>query len=606
MSRVFEKINKLFRKNKPAIKTATPPSTIQEQHNLDKKLVLSLSKQRFPTWEQLQYVSKYLSAKERIFIRVLVGVTIVCLIFLGVRFYQRHVVYLPKEGGTYTEALVGQPSYVNPVLAQTNDVDMDISHLVFSGLFKYDKNQQLIPDLAASYEISEDQKTYTIHLKPNVSWHNGNALLADDVIFTIETIQDSDFKSPLYSSFRGVTIERVDDATIKLVLEEPFTPFLSNLTFGILPAHLWSDVSATNFMLAEYNTKPIGSGPLVFEELTKDRSGNIKTYTLVRNEDYYGQKSYLEKLIFKFYPDFESAVEAVKNKSVDGISFVPNDLKENISENKDLVYYTLQLPQYTAVFFNQKNSLLKNSEIKQALALAVNKKKILTEALAEEGIIIDAPILEGFTGYHPEIKKYEFNKQKAGEMLDNLDWKIPEEGGLRKKGDEELRFSLTTVDRPEYLKTANILKESWETIGVGIELKIMNSARVDKEVIKPRNYETFLYGEILGFDPDPYPFWHSSQILSGGLNLSNYYNKEVDKLLEEGRKINNQDERAQKYIDFQNIIAEELPALFLYSPYYNYAVNEKVRGIELKRITIPSDRFNGIEDWYTKTSLGWE
>ena len=134
----------------------------------------------------------------------------------------------------------------------------------------------------------------------------------------------------------------------------------------------------------------------------------------------------------------------------------------------------------------------------------------------------------------------------------------------------------------------------------------MNPARVDKEVIKNRNYEAFLYGEILGFDPDPYPFWHSSQSLGSGLNLSNYYNKDVDQLLEEARQEENHDLRTQKYIDFQDIIVEEMPALFLYSPSYDYGVDKKVKGINLIRITVPSDRFNGIEGWYIKTKLGWE
>jgi len=538
--------------------------------------------------------------------QALVGLIIISVVFLGVRFYQRHVTYLPKEGGSYTEALIGQPSYVNPVLSQTNDVDMDISRLVFSGLFKYNKDQQLITDLADSYEISEDQKTYTIRLKQDIAWHNGNALLIDDVIFTIETILDSDFNSPLYSSLKGVTIERVDDTTIKFILEEPFTPFLSNLTFGILPAHIWSDVSVTNFTLAEFNTKPIGSGPYKFEELSKDRSGNIKSYTLERNDFYYGKESYIDKIIFKFFPDFASAVEAARNKSVDGVSFVPSDYKGEIDKNDNLLSYSLQLPQYTAIFFNQKNDLLKNQELKQALAHAINKEKILIQALAGDGVIIEAPILAGFIGHHPDVKKYEYNKQKAEEMLDALEWKIPEDGGLRQKDGQTLQFSLTTVDRSEYLQTVNILKESWEAVGVGVELKIMNAARVDKEVIKPRNYEAFLYGEILGFDPDPYPFWHSTQMLAGGFNLSNYFNKDVDKLLEEARKTSNNDERAQKYIEFQNTIAEELPAIFLYSPHYNYAVHKKIQGIDLQRITIPSDRFNGIEDWYTKTKLGWD
>jgi len=602
----FERIKKIFKRwPKIKVKPIEPPAVVAEQTNLDKKLVFSLAKKRLPSWQQLQHLSKYLSKKERIIIRILIAIIIISLGFLLVRFYQRHIVYLPQEGGTYSEALVGQPSYINPVLAQS-DVDRDIFQLIYSGLFKYNQRLELVPDLAESYEISEDKKTYTVKLRQDIRWHNGNALLADDVLYTFEIIQDSDYNSPLAASFQGITIARIDDYNISFVLPEPFSPFLSNLTVGILPAHIWGDIAPANFRLAEYNTKPIGSGPYQFKELTKDRSGNIKSYTIERNTDYYQRAAYIDKIIFKFYPDFESAISAVKNNKADGVSYIPKNLKESLEKNKDITTHSLQLPQYTAVFFNTKNGLFKNENINKALSLATDKQRILDEALNGEGVIVHTPILEGFLGYHPDIIKFDFNPQRAAEVLDEQGWKVPEGGGLRQKDGAELKFSLTTVDQTEYLKTANIIRENWEAVNIGVEFKIMNPLRVDKEVIKPKNYEAFLYGEILGADPDPYPFWHSSQTFNGGLNLSNYYNKEVDQLLEEARQIDDLEERKMKYIHFQNTLADDAPAIFLYSPLYDYGVTEDVQGFDTKRITVPSDRFNGVEDWYIETKLGWE
>ena len=609
MKRIFNKISEPIKKlsqrwTKVKPKSIELPTAMAEQIDLDKKLVFSLAKKRFPNWKQVQYLPQYLSKKEKLIVRVLLALIIISLGLLLVRFYQRHILYLPQSGGNYVEALVGQPSYINPVLAQS-DIDRDISKLVYSGLFKYDNNLEIIPDLADSYEISEDKKTYTIHLKSEILWHNGNELLADDIIYTYEIIQDSEFNSPIAASFSGVIIERIDDRTVTFTLPNPFAPFLSNLTVGILPGHIWHDVGPSNFRLAEYNTKPIGSGPYKFKELTKDRSGTIKSYTLERNDSYYLPSAYLEEISFKFYPDFESAINATNNNNVDGVSYIPKNLKNSIT-NKNTSIHSLQLPQYTAVFFNQKNSLFKNEDINKALSLATNKEKILREALQSQGVIVDAPILEGYLGYHPEIAKYNYDPVRAAEVFDEQGWKVPEEGGLRQKDGNELQFSLTTVDQPEYLKTADILIENWEALNVGVELKIMNPSRVDKEVIKPRNYEAFLYGEILGSDPDPYPFWHSSQSLNGGLNLSSYYNKEADTLLEEARQSDNTEERSQKYIEFQNILTEDMPAIFLYSPLYDYGVTEKIKGIDTKRITVPSDRFNGVEDWYSKTKLGWD
>lgn len=605
-SKLSENLKRIFRKISPEVKEIQPPPSIQKLTEMDKKLVFSLSKNRFPSWEQFQYIPKYLSRKERLAIRLILFVVFVCLIFLGVRFYQRHFIALPRKGGSYTEALVGQPKYINPVLAQTNDVDRDISHLVFSGLFKYNEKQELVPDLASGYTISKDQKTYTVTLKQNIKWHNGNALLVDDVLFTVELIQDPDYNSPLLASLKGVVAQKVDDKTIKFTLQEPFSPFLSNLTFGILPAHLWQDTNSTNFALAEYNIKPIGSGPFKFKSLTKDKSGNIKSFTLERNEYYYGQKPYLDKINFKFYPDFATALEAVNNKSAEGISFIPKDSKATADKINSLKKYYLQLPQYTAIFFNQKNKLLKEKDVRLALSYAVDKNKILADVLDNDGYIVNAPILKGFLGYNPAIQGEEYNVEKAKETLDKAGWKMPAGGSVRKKGDAELKFSLTTVDRPEYVQTANILVEAWKSIGASVELNIMNSQRVDIEVIQPRNYEAFLYGEIIGFDPDPFPFWHSSQAVAGGLNLSNYSNKDVDKLLEEARQTTNANERAKFYQDFQAILGQDIPAIFLYSPTYLYGVDKKVKGITVERITMPSDRFNGIEGWYINTKIRWK
>ncbi|MFH1207403.1 MAG: ABC transporter substrate-binding protein [Patescibacteria group bacterium] len=573
--------------------------------DLDKKLVMSLATCRWPDWQQLQYLPQYLSKKEKIIIRSLLALVIIALGFLVFNFYQRHVEYVAQPGGEYTEALVGQPAYVNPLLAQT-DVDRDLTRLVYSGLFKYDEQLQVVPDLASSYEISEDKKTYSIHLKPDLKWQNGNAIMADDVIFTFETLADPSFASPLATNFKGVTVQRVDDQTVSFTLKEPFAPFLSNLTVGILPAHLWSDVSPTNFRLAEYNMKPIGSGPLMFKELTKDKSGNVKAYSLERNINYYSQPSYLDTITFKLYPDFDTAVNALKNNSVVGLSYLPASNRDALSKNKDIVIHNLRLPQYTAVFFNQKNSLLKVKEIRQALAHAIDRQRIISEAEAGEAFLANGPILEGFLGYNAGAKQYAFDQAKAGGMLDAAGWKIPDGGGLRQKSGAELRFSLTTVDQPEYVHAANIIQENWEAIGVGIELKILNPNRVSQEIIKPKDYEALLYGEILGADPDPYPFWHSSQTAGNGLNLSAYYNKEADKLLEAARQQSDPNARAKNYVDFQNILLEDEPAIFLFSPAYDYPINKKIKGVATELITTPSGRLNMINQWYLKTKLHWK
>jgi len=585
----------------------------KKQNRLDKKLVSSLNTKKIPSFRQLKYISHYLSKKERIVSQIALLVFVVSLLFVLVRIYQYVTVAIPKPGGEYTEALVGTPKYINPILSQTNDTDMDLTRLTFSGLMKVSPDQELVEDLAERYEISENQKTYTFYLRKDIKFHDGENLTADDVIFTFESILDPEFNSPLYLNFKGVGIERVDDYTIRFNLQEPFIPFSSSLTFGILPAHIWQEVPPENALLADFNLRPIGSGPYQFKSLVKDKNGNIKSYELVRNDNYYAHIPYIEKLYFKFYPDLNSALEAIENKKVDGISFVPNDKKEEVEKRNGKVnYQALRLPQYTAIFFNQENKLLKTREVREALALSINKEEIIQEALSGEGEIINGPILPGYIGYNPEIKKYQFDLEAAKKELEDAGWVYPQtaEGEppaqVRVKGEAELAFAISTIDQQEYLKTVEIIKEAWQTIGVRVETKIYSTKDIQKKVIKPRAYEALLFGEIIGIDPDPYPFWHSSQSRDPGLNLAVFYNKDIDQLLEEARKTNDEEQRRMKYLHFQNILADEIPAIFLYNPIYTYGLNNKIKGREGKYITVPSNRFSGIENWYINTKRVWK
>ncbi|MBI5071807.1 hypothetical protein HZB93_02870 [Candidatus Falkowbacteria bacterium] len=584
----------------------TEPLSIGRQTELDKKLVLSLSKSRVPTFGQLKYLPKYLCRSEKCVLAGLFFVLIASTVFFAARFFLTRMEQVPASGGEYVEGLVGAPQYVNPILAQTNDVDMDLSHLIFSGLFKYNEKLELVPDLAEKFEVSEDKKVYTIFLRENLSWHDDEKLTASDVTFTASLIKDPLFKSPLYSGFRGVAVEKIDDKTIKFTLNEAYAPFLGMLTFGILPEHLWYNIPAQSANLAEYNIKPVGSGPFEFKSLTKDKSGSIKIYTLVRNENFYGQKPHLEKLIFKFYPDYESALAALQNKNIEGVSFLPEEMESTL-QSKKLTKYFLSLPQYTAIFFDQKNNeFLKDDAVRKALAISIPKNKIIEEALGGKGEAIDGPIFPGYVGYSSEIKKNVFDQALAAETLEKAGFKLAEGETVRKKGDKVLKIVLTTVDRPEYARAGEIVKTSWEVIGVQVELQMIPATRIQREIIRSRTYEALMLGTIVGFDSDPFPFWHSSQVEDPGLNLSLYANRNADKLLEEARQTDNAEERAKKYLEFQNILADNLPAIFLYSPRYIYVVSTDVRGVDVLRINVPSDRFAGISDWYKKTKRQWK
>jgi peptide/nickel transport system substrate-binding protein len=614
----------------------TPPP------ELDRQLVASLNRKKLPGLRQFRYISKMLSPQEwrrvKLFGVILLGSGI---LLLGT-YYAFNFTRVPAFGGEYTEGLIGAPRLINPLLAQTNDVDMDLSRLIFAGLVRYDQNLHIIPELAEHWTISEDKKTYTFVLKPNLTWHDGEMLTADDVVFTIQSILDPDFKSPLLISFRGVTAKKVDAQTITFTLPEPYPEFLDALTVGILPEHIWGNIEPINANLNEYNLRPVGAGAWQFAALTKDRLGNVKSVTLTPFADWTGDKPYIEHLIFKFYPDFETAATALTNHSVDGMSFLPKHLKATIAPQRHLTLYSFPVPQFTAVFFNEKqNDVFKDKNVRTALAQAIDRDQIVTDALQLEGKRINGPLLPEVAPALDEKYTLNYDAAKAAELLDEAGWKsitpeqyqaaqnptvatttetdgaetepVPSEpvttppaddpglSSYRQKDGKILEITLTTVNQPESVAVARLIQEHWQHIGVLTHLEITEVSRIAREVIKPRNYQALLFGEIVGPDADPYPFWHSSQNQDPGLNLAVFSNRQVDTLLENARSAKTDEEKAKAYDEFQTIIANDVPAIFLYVPTYTYVAASAVKGVGVDRVLLPADRFNNIQHWYIKT-----
>lgn len=573
----------------------------------DKKLIFSLSGKTIPMWSQLKLVGRFLSPRERLAVSVFSLMILVSASYILGNYYLEHRVHNPSYGGTYTEGLIGTPRYINPLYGSTSDADMDISKLMFSGLVKNDPERGIVNDLAYSYEISDDQKTYTFKLKENLKWHDGEELNADDVFFTVKAAQNADYASPLLRSFQNIEVEKIDDLTIRFFLKEPFAAFLNILTVGIMPEHIWGGITPFAAKLSEYNLRPIGSGPYKFKSFVRERGGNIRSCSLETNKYYFDKKPYIENITFRFYPNLEEGVNALNRNEVDGLSFFSKSYEEKGGRKKDIKYYSLNLPQYTAIFFNlTRAELLKDKAMRQTLAYAINKEKILTEILGNEGSLANGPIPRGFTGYHVEIKKYGFSAQTARENLEKLGWKIEEGEQFRKKGEAFLEITLVAPDIKEYINVAETVKADWEAIGIKTNLQIEPSSQIIQTTIKPRAYDILIYGEVVSAGMDLYPFWHSSQSGDAGLNLSEFKNREADGFLEKARASRTKEDKEKNLISFQNIVMEEMPAIFLYHPTYTYPVAEKVKGITIQRIGIPSDRFTNITNWFIKEKLGWK
>lgn len=573
---------------------------------INQQLVYTLAPSKIPNQRQLQHLKKFLNPKENLIIKICVLVILINAIFLAWRFYNKHLVLSPASGGEYSEGVVGYPKTINPLYASNRDVDSDLSYLIYSRLFSYDSQGRLRPDLAANMELSPDGKEYTVKLKEGVKWHDHESLDADDVIFTFALIQDPEFRSALRSSLDGVSIEKIDDLTVKFILPQSYAAFANSLTFGILPEHVWSNVGPSAATVSELNLKPIGSGPFKFQSLSKNKNGRIKEYRLERNDDYYDRPPYLENIVFEFFPDINELVSAFNDGQVDGLSYIPLEFRKELLAQNSLVFHELKLPKIKAIFLNQaQNKSLANAKIRQALLQGIDRQALISDIFGDSAWVLNGPIPVSSPFYKPDLNVPEYNSETAANLLKEALTVTTVSGrGAKKTSSTEvgsLELKLSAVDTSENQLVAQKIKSDWEKIGVKVALEFVSPEAVSSELIRDKNYQALLYGEQTGADPDIYAFWHSSQAGDKGLNLANYNSSEADKILESGRANLDYDSRLAQYRKLQELIVSDIPAIFLYNPGYSYVHTKKLKGFQGEAIVDPADRFSSIDDWYLKT-----
>ena len=520
--------------------------------------------------------------------RILIIFSIIFLIALGFlvrKIYYQNTVSGPVPGGKITIAEVGEPGSLNPIFAKTSQ-DQDLTNLLFSGMFYFNEKGELMPDLISSYEVAPDNKTYTFKII-NAEWHDGVKVTTDDFIFTASLIADENYNGPLKGLFSNVILERVDDSTFKIILAEPYAPFLSHLTFGILPSHLLANVPLQEIEKSDFNTSPIGSGPYKFK--SSNLTGKTKQITLERNNHYPNKKRipFINDICFQYYSDFGKAFKAYRNGEVSFLADVPHQYFQDAKRIKDLNLYKITSSNYLALFFNLAQQPLKNRAVREAIARGINKKEIIDNAFSGQGEDLVGPILPEFIGYTNEVKIYSYDLQTAKNLLE-------------KAGYPKLELNLVTSDSPDYLKVAEIISNQLSQIGIKINISSFDTLTLQTDYIAPRKYDLLLLGENLGPDPDPYAYWHSSQIGSNKFNFSQFSNKDVDKLIETARITNDNNLRKTNYERFQKIITEELPAIFLFRPLYYFGLNSSIKGASDIRTISTADKFYQVNRWYLK------
>lgn len=527
---------------------------------------------------------------EKVLVFFLLIITSIILFFAAFVFFnKRFLITVPTYGGEIREGILGTPRFINPVLA-SSEQDKDLTSLVFAGLTKRDETGAIILDIAENITESEDGLQYVATLKETARFHDGEPVTVDDIIYTINIVQNPLIKSPHRVEWEGVTIEKNSDTQVTFTLKKPFPLFMNTLSLGILPKHIWKNLTEDQISLSDFNIHAIGSGPYIIEDIQTE-SGIPTIFTLRAHKHYTLGRPYIETLTILTYQNEKYLLKAFENHDINRMHGISPDKVVSLSVATSTIKTSL-LPRTFAVFFNpNKLSPLSDKNVRQALQLAINKQEIVDQVLYQYGKVINAPY-----PFDNTAEASEFNVEKAKELLSK---------SKLIKASTTLEITLATANTDEMKKVAEMIKNDWEVIGVRTNVSIYEVSDLNQSIIKDRDFQALLFGAITESPSDLYAFWHSSQRTYPGLNISNYVSKELDNNLEILRSTRDTDERASAYDAVKNEFVEETPGIFLFAPSLIYITNDKNISPLPDYSYDNASRFALIESWYRYTNTIW-
>lgn len=566
------------------------------REKLSQILSYASTRRTIPAFENLSAFLRSLPPSDK-FVLAVLSLCIVVTSALGLEALTRSVmVEVPARGGALTEGVVGAPRFANPLLA-LSDADRDVVALTYAGLMGYDAQGELTPVLAESYTIAEDGQTYTFVLREGVKFSDGRPVTADDVVFTITRAQDPGLKSPELANWANIAVSATDARTVEFRLPQAYAPFLEETTLGILPAHLWRDITNEEFPFSTYMTEPVGAGPFKVTRVVRSRGGSIEAYELTAFNDYALGRPYLNGMRLLFVSDEEELRSAYVRGAVEsahGIS-TPNAIRAPYAR-------------VFGVFFNAtEERAFAELGVRKALSIAIDRERLTEETLQGFASPVTGPVPPGSgVGATPVIiPAGEERLPAAREALTEAGWEWSDETSLWSKEGDDLQLTLRTSNVPELRAVASRIQADWQELGVPTTLELYDPASLTQEVIRPRSFSALLFGMVVGQERDLFAFWSSSERNDPGLNLTSYANRSVDSLLS---AIRTESDRKAAQADLEEavgLIAEDYPAAFTHAPDFLYAVPRDLRGIALTQVTAPSDRFKAVYAWYRHTQYVW-
>lgn len=506
----------------------------------------------------------------------------------------------PAPGGIYREGIIGQFTDANPIYA-TSDVDESVSQLIFAGLFKYNSDNQLVGDLASGYKVSTDGRTYTVTLRPGLTWQDGAPLNARDVAFTYHLIQNPLAQSPLAASWAGVAVAASGPRTVTFTLPNPLASFKYSLTNGIVPKHILGSVAPAELRSANFNTQdPIGAGPFEWKNLQVSGSepqSRQELIALTAFQHYHGGAPRLGGFIIHAYPTALAAASDLASHNIDGLAGL-NELPASLKNTSGITRYSLPLTAETFVFFKTTTPPFDDAKVRQAVTLAANRDEI-AKSLPYSPQAESEPLLAGQLAYNAKYVQADDNAAEANNILNADGWQMSA-ANVRVKNSQALTFNLFALDSPEFHKVASVLEQQWAAVGVKANVYFQGQSDF-QTTLTSHNYDAVLHSIALGTDPDEYVYWDSSQAdirSASRLNLSEWKNASADAALEAGRTRTNPELRAIKYQNFLSAWQADYPALALYQPHFLYVTSRPLYNLSGKNeINSALGRYNNVRNW---------
>ena len=551
-----------------------------------------------------------LPASDRLLFHILLAIVVTSgLVFTAILSLERSQT-VPSHDGVLHEGMIGAVRFINPILASTR-VDRDLSALVYQGVLRVDVNGELIPDLAQSVEISDSGTEYRIVLRQDQVFHDGRPVTARDVVFTYKLAQAPELVSPQRGNWGNVIVEQIDTFEVQLTLSEPYYPFQENLTLGILPAHIWEAVPASEILFSTRNTSPIGSGPYSIIEVQRNDEGTINQVTLAAHDS---AKKPIRTIVATIYTESATLQADLDANLIDTTAA----LNYNDAKQLNAAHYIINkipLPRVVGLIYNQNRSpALRNSHVREALELAIGRQAILDAIPTETGIPTDTPIPAGYSMLNlkatssPQAPTSTASTSAAIARLEAGNWEQTDDGVWVQETDDgsiPLELTIRTLDQPNFSAAAAAVASAWESIGVVVLVEEFEQRDLVESIIRTRDFEILLFGMDVTRSVDLYPFWHSSQQSDPGQNIAQYANISVDGYLQTLRTNTEHDRRLEAQENFIATIKEERPALFLYTP-SSVLISKRDLSLTIpKRVQTISDRWSSIGTWYNQTENIW-